>query len=379
MRASLLLLAAAAGALSWAPAACAQDSALDVPLPLEVFDYDRAAPLDVLLGPAGTRDGVETRAVSFATVSRTGLPILRTVDSVVVDGFLAFHGAPAGEKMEGMGQPVVVTTDETIASIPSYFVDPMRACPATTYYISAQAHGILEEVTDVETKARVLQALMEKYQPEGGYEPLLSPIYRKEIRGLLVARISLENVDAKVKLGQNRKPEERAKILEGLWKRGAPGDARAIATIMRRWPELRPPFPSGMVCDVVDLDPVMKLLEHAYWLDTVPRDKVRLALENATARVAAYDEDGELLAFARALCDGRVAWIYDVIVRPDRRSTGIGGELMKLLLDHPAVRHARDVRLGTKDAMPFYRRLGFETLAESPRHPWTSTEMVLRR
>lgn len=67
MRASLLLLVAAAGALSWAPGACAQDSALDGPLPLEVFDYDRAAPLDVLLGPAGTKDGVETRAVSFAS------------------------------------------------------------------------------------------------------------------------------------------------------------------------------------------------------------------------------------------------------------------------------------------------------------------------
>lgn len=319
------------------------------------------------------------RAVHFAAVSREGRPILRTVDSVVVDGAIAFHGAPAGEKMEGMGGEVVISTDETIASIPSYFVDPARACPATTYYVSAQAHGVLEEVTDLESKTRVLQALMEKYQPEGGHEPLASPIHRKAAAGLLVARVSLEKVDAKVKLGQNRTPSERAKILEGLWRRGAPGDARAIAMIMTRFPEIPSPFPRGMVCDVLDLDPVMKLLEHAYWLDAVPRDKVRLAVENATARVAAYDEDGELLAFARALSDGRVAWIYDVIVRPDRRSTGIGGALMKHLLDHPAVRDVRDVRLGTKDAMPFYRRLGFGDLAESPRHPWRSTEMILRR
>jgi len=37
------------------------------------------------------------RAVHAAMMSATGAPILRIVDSVVDDGFLAFHGAPAGE------------------------------------------------------------------------------------------------------------------------------------------------------------------------------------------------------------------------------------------------------------------------------------------
>jgi ribosomal protein S18 acetylase RimI-like enzyme len=34
------------------------------------------------------------------------------------------------------------------------------------------------------------------------------------------------------------------------------------------------------------------------------------------------------------------------------------------------------VRLSTRDAMAFYRRLGFCELAEAPRYPWTSTEMI---
>jgi hypothetical protein len=40
------------------------------------------------------------------------------------------------------------------------------------------------------------------------------------------------------------------------------------------------------------------------------------------------------------------------------------------------VRHVRHVRLTTRDAMPFYRRLGFRDLAEAPRYAWTSTEMI---
>ncbi|HSO39436.1 MAG TPA: pyridoxamine 5'-phosphate oxidase family protein, partial [Labilithrix sp.] len=88
------------------------------------------------------------RAVQLAMVTEAGAPLLRTFDAVVDDGFLAFHGAPAGEKMEGVGRPVVAGASETVASIPSYFVDPERACPATTYYVSVQAEGVLEQVDD---------------------------------------------------------------------------------------------------------------------------------------------------------------------------------------------------------------------------------------
>ena len=85
---------------------------------------------------------------------------------------------------------------------------------------------------------------------------------------------------------------------------------------------------------------------------------------------------GELVAFARATSDGRVAWIYDMIVRPDRRGSGAGSAVMQLLLDHPAVRSARRVRLTTRDAMTFYRRLGFVDLAEAPRPPWPLVDMI---
>ena len=68
-------------------------------------------------------------------------------------------------------------TDERLFAVAAwretpYFSDGERACPATTLYRSAQAHGTLEEVTSRADKARVLQALMEKYQPEGKHVPI---------------------------------------------------------------------------------------------------------------------------------------------------------------------------------------------------------------
>ncbi|MEZ4308591.1 MAG: pyridoxamine 5'-phosphate oxidase family protein [Polyangiaceae bacterium] len=98
--------------------------------------------------------------------------MLRTLNAVVDEGALCFHGAPVGEKMEALGRTAVVCAEEIVASIPSYFLDPERACPATTLYRSAQAHGILTEVTSPERKARVLAALMAKYQPEGKHVPI---------------------------------------------------------------------------------------------------------------------------------------------------------------------------------------------------------------
>src|SRR5437868_2480592 len=86
----------------------------------------------------------QSPVVRIATSLPDGTPLLRTVHGVVVNGYLAFHGSPAGEKTETIGRTAVVSAEEVIASIPSYFVDPERACPATTYYRSVQAHGTLE-------------------------------------------------------------------------------------------------------------------------------------------------------------------------------------------------------------------------------------------
>ncbi len=327
--------------------------------------------------------------VHVATTTERGEPVFRTVHAVVVDGALAFHGAPAGEKMETLGREAVITGEEVVTSIPSYFVDPERACPATTYFLSAQLHGRLERVDDPAAKARMLVALMRKYQPEGGYLPIdpADPTYRSELRGLLVVRVALERLDGKAKMGQNRSPEVLARVLAHLWRRGASGDPRAIDLVRAFNPEVKLPevlrLPAGaeplLAPGPADADAAADLLAGAYWLGDTPRDVIARSHLSSTAWLVARDADGAVIASARGCGDNaRIAWVYDVIVRPDWRGRGLGQALVRLLLDHPAMRHARAVRLGTRDAQSLYTRLGFVETAVVA-EPFPHSEMVLRR
>lgn len=327
-------------------------------------------------------------AVRIATTCEDGTPMLKTVHAVLDEGGLAFHGAPAGEKMDALGRRAVASVAETVASIPSTFLHPERACPATTYYLGAQAHGVLAEITEPTRKARVLGAIMRKYQPEGGYVPIdaAHPLYAKAVRGLLVAELRIERVDGKAKLGQNRTPAERVRVLEQLWRRGAPGDVAAIALVVARFAELPAlsflASPVGrLVCHLADdeLDEAVTLLRGEAWVAGFAGEELRAAMAASTVRVGARDAAGRLVAFARAVCDGRTAWVYDVVVRADARSGGLGRAVMGLLLDHPEVRRCRHVRLTTRDAEAFYRQLGFGRVSERPRHPWTSVEMIASR
>lgn len=308
--------------------------------------------------------------VHLASTDTEGRPILRTVHGVVVDGALAFHGAPAGEKIAALGRPVVAAAEETIAVIPSYFFDPTLACPATTYYRSAQLHGVLEEVTDRHAKARVLAALMRKYQPEGGHAPIDAddPRYRKQVEGILVVRVGQARVDGKGKFGQNRKPEELLSVLTQLWQRGLTGDPAAIEALRRGHPQLPAPAflrgPAGarLCCAMgaAELDWALGLLVDQYWNLEIPRETLARAHRNSSAWVGAHDEAGRLIATARAVGDGgRFAYVLDVAVAPDWQGRGLGSAIMQLLLDHPAVRGSRVIRLRTRDRPGFYARLGF--------------------
>ena len=305
----------------------------------------------------------------LASSTEAGTPVLRALHAVCVGNLVAFHGAKAGERRRCIGRPAVVSAERILANIPSYFIDPERACPATTYYQSVQARGMLVEVTDLEEKAAVVEALMQKYQPEGKYEPLspTSPLYKKALKGLLVYGVRVEAISGKVQSGQRRKGEELTRILEGLWKRGGAQDLEAIDSIVASRPDasfsklqgpgntvLRCRFGNAEQPDVVDL------LRGTYWNRDASDQAIAAAHAASTAWVGALDANGRVVGTARALADGsKVAWIYDVIVRPSSQGLGIGSALMRLLLDHPMVRDCTCVELVTRDAQAFYEQFGF--------------------
>jgi nitroimidazol reductase NimA-like FMN-containing flavoprotein (pyridoxamine 5'-phosphate oxidase superfamily)/ribosomal protein S18 acetylase RimI-like enzyme len=333
----------------------------------------------------------ELPVIHLASTLADGTPVLRSLHGVVVDGWLAFHSAPKGEKTNLIGREAVVMAEESVATVPSTFFDAEKACPATTYYRSVQVQGVIEELEEPAAKAAALQALMEKLQPEGGHVPITAdhPHYKAAVKGLLVAGIRLERIAGKAKLAQNRKPPEVARLLESLWRRGAPGDARALELIRAATPDApTPPFLAGPPDTTLHgwmppsaADAVAAMLVDEYWnTGTFTHDQIARAHRGSAAWVGARDRGGRLIASARAISDGgKLCWIYDVIVAPGWRRSGLGQAVMRLLLDHPEVRHTRRLMLGTRDAQSLYARFGFIDMADAPPRPFPTTNMILIR
>jgi ribosomal protein S18 acetylase RimI-like enzyme/nitroimidazol reductase NimA-like FMN-containing flavoprotein (pyridoxamine 5'-phosphate oxidase superfamily) len=314
-------------------------------------------------------------SVRFAAAV-TGEPVLRTLSAVVLDGRLCFHGTDHGEKLGLVGTSVVASHDEVVAQVPSYWIHPELACPASTYYLSAIAVGKVQRVDDLEHKARILTALMQRFQPEGGYEPIAhtDKRYRKVLEQLLVAELVPTEISAKSKLGQHRSKAQIERVLAGLWQRGADGDMRAIRLIREAHPDqpdpgfLRGPLDSSLCVapDESDAVEVARMLDGQYWTRDFTQARMAAAQRGSAAWLVARDRHtGEVLASARALSDhARFGYLLDVIVRPELRGRGLGRALVTRLLDHPALRNLLSVALRTRDAHSLYRELGFTEVAD---------------
>jgi len=319
--------------------------------------------------------------VHIAAATADGL-ILRAMHGVVVGDLLTFHGGRTGEKNGLVDQPVAITAEEIVARIPSWMVDPVRACPATTWYRSVHVRGVLEEVLDPEIKAAALQGLMERFQPEGRHAPIRvdDAMYAKAIRSTRVLAVPLQDLVGKSKMGQEKRPVLVNKIVRGLWQRGDPGDLRAIEAIRLAHPGpiAFTDAPDGLIARCAmgpgDAEEAARLVGDLYWNANFSTDQ--LIRSHQSSHWVGLQDGGVLVATARAVSDvGKRSWIYDVGVAADRRGTGLGRRLMEILLDHPAVR-GTEVWLSTRDAMEFYRPLGFEVAHSYMAGTWPRHWMI---
>jgi ribosomal protein S18 acetylase RimI-like enzyme len=193
---------------------------------------------------------------------------------------------------------------------------------------------------------------------------------------MLVAELVPSRITVKRKLGQNRSGAQIEGVLAGLFRRGLAGDLRAIRMVRDAHPERPTPAflrgPEGVeLCvapDGRDAEAVAALLEGTYWsggFDGALRARAQLGSDAWV--VAREATTGEVVGSARAITDGaRFGYVLDVIVDPGYRRRGVGGALMRLLLDHPRVRAARALRLRTRDAHAFYARFGFRPSGSAP-------------
>lgn len=294
---------------------------------------------------------------------------IRTVHPIVLDGEVWFHSAPKGEKTTWLGEHVTLAAHHRICAVPSSWMDPERACPATTYYRSGQIHGVLTEALDPILKARVLQALMERYQPQGGYRPITAddPLYAKAIRGLCVARVEGTLV-AREKRGQNLQGARLEGVLKGLWDRGSLGDDRAIEAILAGRSEddvpsfLRGPHGTRLLARIPDdrIPEVVELVRDASWNARWSEQTLQDATRDAPILVG-VEHAGRLIGTARALSDrAKMTYVMDVVVEPSWRGRGIGRALIEHLLRHPWAQTCWASLHTLPGTAAFYEPLGFE-------------------
>ncbi|MBB3113657.1 hypothetical protein FHS18_005770 [Paenibacillus phyllosphaerae] len=183
------------------------------------------------------------REMSFGflgTIDEEGMPAITPLNFAYVNQAIYFHGSRVGEKMRSIREQRSVTfaVAKEFAVIPSYFSDPLLACPATSYFKSVRIDGQAVVVDDPNEKALALEGLMQKLQPEGGYKTIDAndPDYVSRLKGVAVVRIDARRTVAKFKFGQNLKDVPRQAVEEGLAQRGAQHDEETIALIRRYCP-----------------------------------------------------------------------------------------------------------------------------------------------
>lgn len=176
----------------------------------------------------------------LATNGEDGFPSIKPLNFVYIQGVVYMHGSRSGQKMNEIRRDAKATFSvaSEYALIPSYWVDPTYACPATAYFKSVMFKGNLSIVEEQAEKSLAFSAFMGKLQPEGGYEPFDSQTidYTSRLKGVAVIRLTPEHLSAKYKFGQNLKETEREALIHELRHRGGVKDEETIQLMKQYCP-----------------------------------------------------------------------------------------------------------------------------------------------
>jgi nitroimidazol reductase NimA-like FMN-containing flavoprotein (pyridoxamine 5'-phosphate oxidase superfamily) len=187
----------------------------------------------------------EQRVGRVASIDEQGYPQIIPMNFVYVKndlidtqsdnkniGAVYMHSHPIGEKIENIkrNSRVGFEVDSYVCFLPSYYFHPTDASQADTLYISVVIKGNAAIVQDPDEKANALNALMKKYQKEGGYESLSSKM--GSVREVTVLKVVPDQIRGKYKIGQHWIPRYRLKMARNIIQREAEDDANKILKIM---------------------------------------------------------------------------------------------------------------------------------------------------
>ena len=127
----------------------------------------------------------------LGTLDSDGYPMIKPLNFVYADGKIYFHTALSGEKIDDIkrNNHVVFEVDQPIA----YVKSDRNPCTAKYLYRSVIIKGRATLIEDRTQRISALKRLMEKYQPDGGYEDF--PAEKLALTGIV--RIDIDEMTGK--------------------------------------------------------------------------------------------------------------------------------------------------------------------------------------
>lgn len=94
----------------------------------------------------------------------------------------------------------------------------------------------------------------------------------------------------------------------------------------------------------------------------LPEENCRRALAGTYFSLAVRDPEGRLVGYGRVVSDGGIhSWIHDLIVVPELRGQGIGGRILRGLIDHITASGIPYIGLfAARERASFYESFGFK-------------------
>jgi len=157
----------------------------------------------------------------ISSIDKNGFPQIIPMNFVFLNDVIYLHSHVKGEKLDNISRnnKVGFEADRELEFLPSYFEDPYDASLADTLYISVVIKGIGSFVIDRKEKTLALNGLMEKYQPEGQYDPIKSDMQVLDI--VTVLKITPQSIHGKYKIGQNMNSADRLDLAQKILKRNS--------------------------------------------------------------------------------------------------------------------------------------------------------------
>lgn len=161
-----------------------------------------------------------------------GKPYCVALNFVFFENSIFFHGSKEGRKIQAIksNPNASFLVVKPYSFIPSFFSDTMAACPATQFFASVLVEGTISFIEDGNIKAKVLNALMKKFQSEDSFEEIAyeKAMYTKMLDKTAIFELKPKNISCKIKVGQNLNEEKKNRLIEKLKNRDSKIDEETI-------------------------------------------------------------------------------------------------------------------------------------------------------